>query len=192
MVVVCACRALASAFFFSLGAPRDKNAGGRKEREEKPVALWGDTHLVHGDDEGGLAQLEKLDRLDRLLFKAVHQVDDQDCNVAQATAALPEVGEGFVPRGVDDEEAGHLHLERVAAAELLLGLVCVAFVWCVVGFLGGSVSFLSAAAVAAEKTRARPRLPALLSLSLLASLFSPLPSASRSPRPAQTSRRSAA
>jgi hypothetical protein len=41
----------------------------------------------------------------------VHDVDDQNGDVAERRTARPQVGERLVPGGVDDEETGHLKLE---------------------------------------------------------------------------------
>ena len=56
-----------------------------------------DAHLVEGDDEGRLAHLEQVDGLNGLRLQAVHEVDNQDGDVAQAAAARAQVAERLVP-----------------------------------------------------------------------------------------------
>ena len=48
-------------------------------------------HLVEGDDEGRLLVLQQVDRLDRLWFQRVHDVDDEDGHVAEGGAAVAQV-----------------------------------------------------------------------------------------------------
>ena len=38
----------------------------------------------------------------------MHDVDDEDGHVAEGGAAVAQVGEGLVARGVDDQQAGQL------------------------------------------------------------------------------------
>lgn len=78
--------------------------------------------LVEGDDEGDLLGAEELHGLDGLVLEPVHEVDDQDGEVAEGGAAGPEVGEGLVAGRVDDQEAGDLQVQ----VDLALALVQVA------------------------------------------------------------------
>ncbi len=65
------------------------------------------THLVHGNDEGGLTHLEQVDGLDGLRLQPVHDVHHQDGDVTQAAAAAPQVGERLVtcPRNASEMTA---------------------------------------------------------------------------------------
>mmetsp|Transcript_18383 Transcript_18383/g.46452 ORF Transcript_18383/g.46452 Transcript_18383/m.46452 type:complete len:737 (-) Transcript_18383:1874-4084(-) len=80
-------------------------------------------NLVERDDEGRLAHLEQVDRLDGLLLQAVHEVHDEHRDVAQARATRAQVGERLVAGRVDHQQAGQLHVERAADAQRLGALV---------------------------------------------------------------------
>ena len=43
----------------------------------------------------------------------MHDVDDQDGDVAEGGAAITEVGEGLVAGGVDDQEAGQFQIHEL-------------------------------------------------------------------------------
>ena len=49
--------------------------------------------LVQRHYEGRLASLEQVNALHCLLLQAVHEIDDQNGNIAQVGAARPQVGE---------------------------------------------------------------------------------------------------
>ena len=70
-------------------------------------------HLVESDDKRGVFAAQHLDAFDGLLLEPVHQVDDQDGDVAQGRAAVAQVGEGLVARRVDDQQAGETDVERL-------------------------------------------------------------------------------
>jgi hypothetical protein len=77
-------------------------------------------HLVQCHDEGRPAHLEQVQRLDRLRFEPVHNVDDEDGNVAEAAAAAAQVCEALVSGRVDDEQAGHCVVDRRQVGRALL------------------------------------------------------------------------
>ena len=89
----------------------------RAVRERLPVEEAVD--LVERDDERRLPAFQQIDRLDRLRLVAVHQVDDEDGDIAEARAARAQVGEGLVARGVDDEQAREAQVERGAEVDLV-------------------------------------------------------------------------
>ena len=66
------------------------------------------SHLVQGHHKGRLLGPQHVDALDGLLFQAVHEVDDEDGDVAERGPAVAEVGEGFVAWGWvgESEEVG--------------------------------------------------------------------------------------
>ncbi len=62
----------------------------------------------------------------------MHDVDDEDGDVAEAGAARPQVCEGLVPRRVDDEQPGNAGRGEWPA--VTIGSVCLFFihnVWCI-------------------------------------------------------------
>lgn len=64
--------------------------------------------FVERDHERNLLLLEHVDRLDGLRLEAVHDVDDQDGDVAEGRSTVSKVREGFVAGRVDDQKAWKL------------------------------------------------------------------------------------
>src|SRR2546422_3139949 len=62
--------------------------------------------LVRRDDERGLVPPEDVQALDRLRTESLVDVDDEDREVGERTAAGAQGREGHVARGIDEEEAG--------------------------------------------------------------------------------------
>lgn len=62
-------------------------------------------NLVESDDEGNFLLLEHVQRLDGLRLEAMHDVDDEDGDVAEGGAAVAKVRERFVAGSVDNQEA---------------------------------------------------------------------------------------
>src|SRR2546425_8968949 len=62
--------------------------------------------LVRGDDERGLVPPQDVQALDRLRTESLVDVDDEDREVGEGTAAGAQGREGHVARGIDEEEAG--------------------------------------------------------------------------------------
>jgi hypothetical protein len=56
-------------------------------------------------------QMEQ-DRLERLLLQTVHEVDDQNGNVAQGASAAAQVAEGFVTGRVYNEQPRYFDLDH--------------------------------------------------------------------------------
>ena len=65
--------------------------------------------FVESYDERNLLLLEHVDGLDGLGFEAVHDVDDEDGDVAERRTPVAEVRERLVARGVDDQKPGKFH-----------------------------------------------------------------------------------
>ena len=65
--------------------------------------------FVESYDERNLLLLEHVDGLDGLGFEAVHDVDDEDGDVAERRTSVAEVRERLVARGVDDQKSGKFH-----------------------------------------------------------------------------------
>ena len=63
-------------------------------------------NLVESDDEGNFLLLEHVQRLDGLRLEAMHDVDDEDGDVAETRTAITQVGERLVTGCVDDQKAG--------------------------------------------------------------------------------------
>src|SRR2546425_628536 len=77
--------------------------------ERLPLVLPPSGHhvdLVRGDDERGLVPPEDVQALDRLRTESLVDVDDEDREVGERTAAGAQGREGHVARGIDEEEAG--------------------------------------------------------------------------------------
>ena len=66
--------------------------------------------FVESDDVGNFLLLEHVDGLDGLGFETVHDVDDEDGDVAQRGAAVAKVRERLVAGRVDDQKSGKLHI----------------------------------------------------------------------------------
>ncbi|RBQ68079.1 hypothetical protein VDGD_21613 [Verticillium dahliae] len=73
--------------------------------------------LVEGNDERRLPVAEELHRLERLLLETVHDVDNENGNVAQGRATRSEVGEGLVTGRVDDQKTRDLELESAVGVD---------------------------------------------------------------------------
>jgi hypothetical protein len=58
--------------------------------------------LVEGHDEGALLLPEKLHRFERLLLKPVHEIHDENGDIAQGGSTGPKVGEGLVTRSINN------------------------------------------------------------------------------------------
>merc|ERR1719474_452224 len=56
--------------------------------------------------EWSLFLFQQIQRLDSLRVQAVHDVDDQDGDVAEGATPVPQVAEALVTRSVNDKEAG--------------------------------------------------------------------------------------
>ncbi|ROW05672.1 hypothetical protein VMCG_05275 [Cytospora schulzeri] len=67
--------------------------------------------LVEGNDEGSLSVTEQLHRLESLRLKTVHDIDDQNSNVAKRRTSGTQVGERLVTGRVDDQETRDLELK---------------------------------------------------------------------------------
>mmetsp|Transcript_39728 Transcript_39728/g.105176 ORF Transcript_39728/g.105176 Transcript_39728/m.105176 type:complete len:521 (-) Transcript_39728:1181-2743(-) len=68
-------------------------------------------HLVQRNDEGAPALLQQLQGFHGLGLQSVHDVNDQNRDVAQGGASVAKVGEGFVSRCIDDEQTRNLNVE---------------------------------------------------------------------------------
>ena len=73
--------------------------------------------LVESDDEGGLPVTEELHGLESLGLETVHDIDNQDGDVAKRRTTRTQVGERLVTGGIDDEETGNLELELAVAVD---------------------------------------------------------------------------
>lgn len=67
-------------------------------------------NLVESDHERGLFVFENIDGLDGLRLETVHNVDDQNGNVAQRRATRSQRLERLVTGRVDDEQTGYAQL----------------------------------------------------------------------------------
>lgn len=84
-----------------------------KRLKDEPV------DLVERHHERGLALLQQVDGLDGLRLQPVHNVDDEDGDVAEGRAPRAQVGEALVPGRVDDEQTGDPDLLRVETQDHL-------------------------------------------------------------------------
>ena len=61
--------------------------------------------LVQRHYEGRPASLQQVNALHCLLLQAMHEIDDQNGDIAQVGAARPQVGEGLMPCAARSAEA---------------------------------------------------------------------------------------
>ena len=54
-----------------------------QQKEERKITFRDTTNLVEGNNEGCFVVFDELKRLERLLFEAVHDVHDEDGDVAE-------------------------------------------------------------------------------------------------------------
>ncbi|EPE03432.1 hypothetical protein F503_07735 [Ophiostoma piceae UAMH 11346] len=73
--------------------------------------------LVERHNKGRAAVAQHAHGLERLRLEAVHDVDDEDRNVAQRRTTRAQVGERLVTGRVDDQQAGHLEVERAVLVD---------------------------------------------------------------------------
>ena len=69
--------------------------------------------FVESHDKGRLFGFQQVDGLDGLRFEAVHDIDDEDSDIAQRRAPGAEIAERFVAGSVDDEQTGDLQRQVV-------------------------------------------------------------------------------
>ena len=99
-----------------VGRLRSERGAEARVRRRAPIEQA--VNFVERHDERRLAHFEQVDGLDRLRLQAVHQVHHQNRHVAQPRPARAQVGERFVPRRVDDEQARQADVGgRVGGAE---------------------------------------------------------------------------
>ena len=75
--------------------------------------------LVQGNDKGTLLLPQELDRLECLLLKTVHQINNQDSNVAKTRATRSQIGKTLVARRINHQEAWQLQLNVESLLDLL-------------------------------------------------------------------------
>jgi len=56
-----------------------------------------------------------------LRLEAVHDIDNEDCDVTEGGASRAQVGEGLVTRRVDDEETRNAHIDLIPQERKLCG-----------------------------------------------------------------------
>jgi hypothetical protein len=66
--------------------------------------------FVQSYDEWDTLGSEELHGLDRLVLETMHQIYHEDGEIAEGRASGTEVGEGLVPRGVDNQETWDLEV----------------------------------------------------------------------------------
>ena len=62
--------------------------------------------FVEGDDEGHLLLLQHVERFDGLRLETMHDVDDEDGNVAETRTTIAQVRERLVTGCVNNQKAG--------------------------------------------------------------------------------------
>ena len=66
--------------------------------------------FVQCHHERGVALFQKLQRLQGLILKSMHQIDHQNSNIAQTRTSRSQVAETLVARGVNDQQARNVHI----------------------------------------------------------------------------------
>jgi len=79
--------------------------------------------LVQSDTEWGLLLFEEFDGLEGLLLETVHDVDDEDGQIAEGRTSGSEVGERLVTGGVDNKEAGKFEFDVFTGANAIAVLL---------------------------------------------------------------------
>ena len=62
--------------------------------------------FVEGDDEGDFLLLQHVERFDGLRLETMHDVDDEDGDVAETRTAIAQVGERLVTGCINNQKAG--------------------------------------------------------------------------------------
>ena len=73
--------------------------------------------FVESDDEGRFLGFEKIERFDRLRFQPVHNVHDEDGDIAQRRTSGTQIAERFVAGSVDNEKTGHFQLHLLESVD---------------------------------------------------------------------------
>mmetsp|Transcript_20887 Transcript_20887/g.46789 ORF Transcript_20887/g.46789 Transcript_20887/m.46789 type:complete len:245 (+) Transcript_20887:1899-2633(+) len=93
----------------------------RKRVDKRPILDGSPSieaiHLVERDDKWCLLRTQHVQRLDGLRLEAVHNVDDEDGNVAEGRATRAQIGEGLVTWSVDDHQPWHLDLDALPLSQ---------------------------------------------------------------------------
>lgn len=62
-------------------------------------------YFIKGYNEWTFFLLQQINRFDSLLFQPVHNIHDQNGNIAKGRTSIPKIREGLVTGGVDDKQS---------------------------------------------------------------------------------------